>query len=355
MPGSGNFKTSYKEDSAIFDTPSKKLWAGIFIVFLTILPIFLPKYYIHLLNMILLASIGALMLNFLVGYAGLISFGQAAFLASGAFTSAILTSTFHAPFWCCLPASGVVGMLLGILAGLPATRLKGPYLVLSTIAVHYIVTVAASLYQAKVGYTSGIALPSPELFGLAFTTSFRWYYFLLVATLVVTAMSINIERSGVGRVWKAIGSRDIAALALGVNVAYYKVLAFAFTSAVTAMAGALSAFYMNYATVDEYTLWLSISYLAMVIVGGVGSVLGSFLGAFFITLMPYGISEVAGLLNLPLHLSYYRYALQWTFFGVLIIIFLIVEPKGLVEVWRHIKNYFEQWPLKFFRAPTTVR
>ncbi|MFH1640250.1 MAG: branched-chain amino acid ABC transporter permease [Chloroflexota bacterium] len=354
MPGSGNFKTGYAADSAIFDTPSKKLWAWAFIALLLVLPLVLPKYYVHLLNVVLLASIGTLMLNFLIGYTGMISFGQAAFLASGAFTTAILTHYLHAPFWLCLIAAGLVGALLGTLAGLPAIRLRGAYLVLSTIAIHYIVTVNASLYQAKVGYTAGIAIPEPVLFGFILNTSFRWYYLLLIAVLAVTIVSINIERSAVGRIWKAIGSRDIAAMALGVNVAYYKVLAFAFTSAVTAMAGALSAFYMSYVSVDEYTLWLSVTYLAMVIVGGAGSILGSFLGALFITMLPYVISELADL-TLPTQLGYYRFALQWALFGVIILVFLIMEPEGLTGIWRRVKTYFEQWPLRYFKTPNTVR
>ncbi len=355
MPGSGHFKTSYQADSAVFDTPGKKLWAVSFLCFMALLPLLLPRYYVHLLNTVLLASIGALMLNFLVGYAGLLSFGHAAFLASGAFCTAVLTASFQAPFWLCLAASGLVGALLGALAGLPAIRLRGPYLVLSTIAVHYIVTVAASLYQARVGYTAGIYIPQPAIFSLALNTSFRWYYFLLAAVIIVTLVSINIERSAIGRIWRAIGSRDIVALALGVDVAYHKVFAFAFTSGITAVAGALGVFYTNYASIDEYTIWLSVTYLAMVIVGGIGSILGSFLGAFLITLLPFMISETADLVQLPFHLSHYRYAVQWSLFGLLILIFLIIEPEGLVGIWHHLKNYFEQWPLKYFKAPSTVR
>lgn len=173
--------------------------------------------------------------------------------------------------------------------------------------------------------------------------------------IIVAAISLNVERTYLGRTWRAIGSRDIAAHALGINVGYYKVLAFTFTSAITAIAGALSAYYMNYVSIDEYTLWLSITYLAMVIVGGAGSVLGSFFGAFFITLLPYGISAIVDTFNLPLQMGYIRYAAQWAVFGLLILAFLIIEPEGLVGIWRKIRNYFEQWPLKYFKPPNTVR
>lgn len=164
LPGSGHFKTTYQADSAIFDTPTKRWAIGIIMAVFFILPFLLPKYHIHLLNTVMIAAMGALMLNFLVGSAHLISFGNAAFMASGAFTAAILSKTFGLPFWACIIAAGAVGALLGTLAGLPAIRLKGPYLVLSTIAIHYIVTVTAALYQSKVGFTAGLELPSRSYF-----------------------------------------------------------------------------------------------------------------------------------------------------------------------------------------------
>jgi branched-chain amino acid transport system permease protein len=153
----------------------------------------------------------------------------------------------------------------------------------------------------------------------------------------------------------AIRDRDIAAEAIGVNLAYYKVLAFTFTSGVTAMVGALGAYYSNYAAAEEFTIWLGIFYIAMVIIGGMGSILGSFLGAILVVLLPYFLDGLFEVIRVPPRLETYFFAVEFAIFGLLIALFLVLEPEGLVGMWRRIKTYFELWPLKYLRAPTTTR
>lgn len=357
MPGSGHFKVSYQGDMAIYPTPFRRFWLGVLLVALVAFPLLASSYIIHLGNLVLLASVGALMLNLLTGYTGLLSLGHAAFLAAGAFTVAGLVINFNPPppFWLTVPAAGVVGAILGFLAGIPALRLRAVYLILSTISIHYIVTLAASLYQSGTGNIAGISIPDASLGPLVLDKAWEWFYFLLAVTVAVTAFSINLVRSRIGRAWMAIRDRDIAAASLGVNLAYYKILAFTFTSGVTAMAGALGAYYMNYAAAEEYTIWLGIFYIAMIIVGGMGSILGSFLGTLVITLVPYLLDGLFDWIRVPPRLETYFFAVEFSVFGLLMALFLILEPDGLVAIWRRIRTYFELWPLKYLRALTTTR
>jgi len=295
------------------------------------------------------------MLNLLTGYTGLISLGHAAFLCAGAFTAAGLAVNFNTPFWLNVLAGGAAGAALGFLAGLPALRLRAVYLILSTVAIHFTVTLAASLYQSYGGYIAGIPMPTATLGPLKLDSSFKWYYFLFVVAGMATVFAINLVRSRIGRAWMAIRDRDIAASALGVNLAYYKILAFTFTSGVTALAGALGAYYMSYAAAEEFTIWLGIAYIAMVIIGGMGSIVGSFLGAFFVTLLPYTLSGLFDWLGISGRLETYFFAVEFAVFGLFIALFLIIEPEGLIGIWRRIRIYFELWPLKYLRAPTTTR
>ncbi len=357
MPGSGHFKTSFQKDMAVFDTPFRKLWLGILLAAVVAFPFFAPRYYIHLGNLVLLSSIGALMLNILTGYTGLISLGHAAFLAAGGFTVAALVISFNPPppFWVTVPVAGVVGALLGLLASLPALRLRAVYLILSTVSIHYIVTLTVSLYQSGAGFISGINVPVGTIGPLKLENSKVWFYFLLAVTILVTIVCINLVRSRIGRAWMAIRDRDIAAAALGVNVAYYKILAFTFSSGVTAIVGALGAYYLNFAAAEEYTIWVGIFYIAMIIVGGIGSILGSFFGAIIITLTPYLLDGLFHWINVPPRFQAYFFAIQFATFGLLVAMFLILEPGGLVALWRKLRTYFEMWPLKYHRAPTTTK
>jgi branched-chain amino acid transport system permease protein len=346
MRGSGHFKTSYQYDMAIIDTPFRRFWLGMLLLSAVAFPLIAPGYFVHLANLGLLASTGAIMLNLLTGCTGLISLGHAAFLCSGAFTAAILATHFNSPFWVNVPMAGLVGAVLGCLVGLPALRLRAVYLILSTVAIHFTITLAAALIQSRGGYVSGYQVPTAVILGLKLDNSLKWYFFLLIVTGIVTVFAVNLLRTRVGRAWMAVRDRDVAASALGVNVASYKILAFTFTSSVTAMAGALGAYYMNYAAVEEYHMELGINYIIMIIIGGLGSIIGSFIGAFFVTLLPYVLS---GLFNSTeiLGKSEGLFALQFASSGFLIALFVIIEPEGFMGIWRRVQKYFALWPLKY--------
>lgn len=354
--GSGLFKTSYKGDMALFGSPFLKFWAVFLAVVLFLPPFILPSYYLHIVNLIALACIGALGLNMLTGYTGLISLGHAGFLAVGAFTTAALAARLGLPFILVLPAAILLGALAGLLAGLPALRLRAVYVILATIAMQFIIVLIANDFETRSGHTGGIPVEAPSIGPLALNSPIKWYFLIIIVTLMVSIFCINLLRTKVGRAWMAIRDRDIVAWALGVNIGYYKVLAFVFSSAIASLAGSLGAYYIGFATTSEFTIWLSMFYLAMIIVGGLGSIMGSFLGAILITVLPYGLSDIFGALKVPSWLEGRIFAAQYALFGLIIALFLILEPEGLVGMWRKwVRPYFELWPFKFRKSISTTK
>jgi branched-chain amino acid transport system permease protein len=350
-------KTSYSKELVIdaFDTPFRKknVLAGVLILLL--IPVVCGNYLIHIINMAAFAAIGALALNLLCGNAGLLSLGQAGFMASGAFTTAILGERFGMPAWVVLPSAGVVGAVLGFLAGLPSLRLKGMYLGLSTLAVHYLIVYALSEYQYYGGSGFGITIKTSEAGPLALGSDKVWYFILCSCVFIVALFIKNLLRSRPGRAWIAIHNRDIAAEIIGINIGFYKILAFVVSSSITAMSGSLYAYYTKVATIDEYSFAMTVSYLAMIIVGGLGSILGSLIGAFIVTCLPFLLMAVVDHLEITGAIKNYFFAVQSGFFGMIIILFLLVEPLGLTEIWRRIRTYFQLWPFKFKPLAVTKR
>ena len=353
-PKSPYLKTSYSKDMALtaFDSPFKKKWMAVGILLLILFPLIASKYAIHIANLIAIASVGALALNLLCGNAGLLSLGHAGFLASGAFTTAIISTKFGLPISVVLPTAALVGAVLGVIAGLPALRLKGMYLGISTLAVHYVIMYFLSEYQFYGGFGFGISIEDPKVGDFILSTERQWYIFLCVLVWIVGIFIRNLLRSRPGRAWTAIQNRDIAAEVMGINIGYYKVLAFVVSTSITAVAGSIYAYYTNVASVAEYSFGLTISYLAMIIVGGLGSVLGSILGSFLITLVPFILMYFVDLFKISGVVKDYFFSVQSGIFGLIIIVFLLAEPLGLVEIWRRIRDYFMLWPFRY--KPLTI-
>lgn len=356
-PKSPYLKVSYSKDMVIgaFDTPFRRKWMIVGIFVLVLFPFMANKYLIHLANLIAIASISALALNLLCGSAGLLSLGHAGFLAAGAYTTAIMTVNFGMPIWVVLPVSAVVGALLGLIAGLPSLRLKGMYLGISTLAIHYVIIYALEEYEYFVGYGYGITIKDPNLGPFILSTEKEWYFVLCFIVWMAAIYIKNLVRSRPGRAWVAIHNRDIAAEIMGINIGYYKVLAFIVSTSITSLAGSIYAYYTNVASVAEFNFGLTISYLAMIIVGGLGSVLGSLMGAFLITLVPFMLMYVVDFFEIAGVVKDYFFAVQAGFFGVIIIFFLLVEPLGLAEIWRRVRDYFMLWPFKYKALMVTKR
>jgi len=350
-------KTSFDKDMVIeaFDTPFRKKCAVLGLFILVAFPFVAGGYFVHIANLIAISCIGALALNLLCGNAGLLSLGHAGFMASGAFTTAIMTLHFKMPIWIVLPIAGVVGAILGFIAGLPSLRLKGIYLGLSTLAMHHLIHYGCSEYQFHGGFGFGIRIEDPRI-GPLIVADDRVWYFVLWILVGLTALYIkNLLRSRPGRAWIAIHNRDIAAEIIGINIGYYKVLAFIISSMITAMAGSLYAYYTNVASIDEYSFILTIYYLAMIIVGGMGSILGSLTGAFLITILPFTFLYIFDFFEVSGVMKNFFFAVQSGIFGVVIILFLLIEPLGLVEIWRRVRTFFQLWPFRFKPLQVTKR
>jgi branched-chain amino acid transport system permease protein len=301
-----------------------------------ILPFFISGFVLDVMNRTLLAFIAAVALNILIGYAGQVSLGHAGFLAVGAFTTAIVNREMGFPFIPTLLIAAIVGMILGLFVGLPSLRLKGLYLALGTLGIHYIIVYLGGEYQFRWNYNTGIIIENPKLGPIVLDSGIKWFYFLAAFSSVVWVYCWNLTRTRTGRAWMALRDRDIAAASMGVNVAAYKLRAFVFSSGMTSLAGSLGAFYIHFVSVDAFTFYLTIEYIAMVIIGGLGSILGSFLGAAFVTVLPHVIDDLVDLLGTSGRIASHIFAVKFSFFGLLMVIFLIFEPQGILGIWNRV-------------------
>jgi len=345
-PASGYFRTSYERDDALVDTRAQRLWLAAFCVAAAAFPVLAGAFALELANQVLLTSIGAVALMLLTGYAGQISLGHAGLLAAGAFTTGVLFKEFGAPFWVTLPGSALVGAAIGLVFGLPSLRLRGLYLAVSTLALHFLVIHAGQEYETRRGHSTGVVIDPPEIGGWALNDPTAWYFVLLVAAAATVLFSLNLLRSKTGRAWRAIHGREAVAEALGIDVKAAKLSAFVVSCTLTSIAGCLFAYYRGFVSSEAFSLFLTIQYVATVIIGGIGSVLGAILGTFFVVLLPYAIEALAAAVGLGERLSAVVFAVNYAAFGLVMIAFLVFEPQGLVGIWRRVQAWFLLWPFK---------
>jgi len=350
---SGVFKTSYAADMALYPLPIAR-WTvlAIVVLFGVILPLSLHEYYLSIINLSLIAIVGALGLNILVGYTGQISIGHAGFMSVGAYTAANLAVKLDLPFWITLPAGGLMAALVGVIVGIPSLRIKGLYLAIATLAGQLIIEWIINHTPAiSGGAQASIQVPRPSLWGYDFRTQDQLYFFLLFFAALAIVATLNLVRSRIGRAFVAIRDQDIAAEIIGINIYRYKLLSFAISSFYAGVCGVLYTYYLGIANYEQFQIVVSIDYLAMIIIGGLGSVLGSIFGAVFITMLPIvlrlAMEPLAGLFFSPGEMSSVIASTRLVLFGGLIIFFLVVEPEGLNRLWRNIRNYFRVWPFSY--------
>ena len=331
-------------------------WSSVFVGILALLalPVVLPPFWVHLVNGCLIAVIGAVALNLLTGNARLVSLGQAAFLGIGAFAAGLVQRAYNVPFPMALGCAALAGGLVGYVVAQLSLRLRALYVAVTTLVLHFAVVTLFSFVQAVFLDSSGILLPLPSLGVLELRTPTQWYYLLLAITALVVLGALNLLRSFIGRRWIAVGEHDVAAEALGVSIRQAKVSAFTITSAVTAFAGALSAYYVGTVSFESYTFGLAIAYLAMIIVGGIGSVLGSVLGAVLIMLLPYLLDQMSVIADLKFRPNILA-GIHQIVFGTLIVAFLLFEPRGLAEIWRRVRVAVSNWPFQYRSVSRTAR
>jgi branched-chain amino acid transport system permease protein len=312
----------------------------------------LHEYYLSIINLSLIAIVGALGLNILVGYTGQISVGHAAFMSVGAYTAANLAVNLGLPFWITLPAGGLMAALVGAIVGIPSLRIRGLYLAIATLAGQLIIEWIINHTPAiSGGAQASIQVPRPALWGYELRSQGQLYFFLLFFAALAIVATLNLVRSRIGRAFVAIRDQDIAAEIIGINIYRYKLLSFAISSFYAGVCGVLYTYYLGIANYEQFQIVVSIDYLAMIIIGGLGSVLGSILGAIFVTMLPIvlrlAMEPLAGLFFSPGEMSSVIASTRLVLFGGLIIFFLAVEPEGLNRLWRNIRNYFRVWPFSY--------
>ena len=344
----GDFKESYLEDEKIFQTYWVKFWLFILLLILLVLPLYTNAYVLYVANIIGFAIIGAVGLNILTGFTGQISLGHAAFIGVGGYATAILVTRLGIPFWIAMPMAGFVAAATGMFIGIPSLRVKGLYLVIATLAAQFILEYVFVHWESMTHGIRGINVPAPSFMGFVFDTEDKFYYLTLAMVLLAVGFARNVVRSKWGRAFVAIRDRDLAAEIMGINLFRYKLVAFGLSSFYAGIAGALWVSFMKVVTPEHFPFSLSIQYLAMVIVGGLGSILGSIFGAVFMTLVPELLNVLTSLAKswVP-GLEHVFLPMKDVIFGVLIVSFLIFEPHGLAEIWHRIKNFFNLWPFSY--------
>lgn len=351
--------TNYRQDLSLTPTNWHITALIVGVAIALIFPFYVGQKWMTIGNIALVAVVGSVALMILTGFCGQISLGHAAFLALGAYTSAVLGNRWGLPFWLLVPAGGMVAALIGVAVGFFALRLKGLYLAIVTIGLIFIVNhTLLSLPKLTKGL-SGITVPvlwwfkgdpagiyePTKLLGVELTFERKLYFIFLVVAAIVCWVASNLARSNAGRAMMAVRDHDIAAAALGVNPSRTKVMAFALSSFFAGVAGALYGMQQQYITVDPFNLILSIEFIAMIVLGGIGSVWGAVAGALAFTMLR-PIAETVGS-KLP-YIERLSSAQQSTvLFTVLIVVILIFEPLGLQGVWMRVKRYFQAWPFRY--------
>ena len=343
----GTFDETYKQDIAIIRTPGRwiALIASLAIFFL--IPLFGSYYLVSFLNSLAITIIAVLGLQIVTGYCGQVSFGQAAFMAVGGYTSAILTQKFGFSFWVALPLAGIFTGIYGLIGGAPSMRIKGFYLAVATIAIHF-VTMWLLLHLNITGKSMGITVDPPLIGSFEFDTDERMFYLIMPALLVLTYAARNLVRTRVGRALVAVRDNDLAAQVMGVNIFYYKLLAFFISCFYAGIAGSLWAHLTLVCHPEQFTLLNALWFIGMLIVGG-GSIPGVFFGVIFVRVLdelvlvfsPYLADLFPWLGSAP------AAGLGVTAFGIVLALFLIREPRGLAHRWEIMKASARFYPFAY--------
>ena len=346
---------SYRQDERIFRTRFMRAWFVILLVIVAV--VFLGstagiganEYHYFIMNLILINLIAATGLQLLIGFTGLLSLGHAAFMGVGAYTSALLVTKWGGPFLLSIFAAGLVAAFFGIIVGIPSLRIKGFYLMVATIAFQFVIEYIIIHWDSVTRGIRGIELPTPHLFGISIERNQSYFLLLFFLTVFLMWGAKNITRSKIGRAFIAIRDNDVSAEIIGIPIFPYKLLSFSISAFYAGVAGALFVGLLRTAIPEDYHFLNSIIFLAMVLVGGLGRLVGTVFGVVFITLVPVLLDLVVSYIanvydpNFTILLG----PLKEFVFGGLIVLFIILEPEGLVGVWIRIRDYFKIWPLPY--------
>lgn len=370
MRGRRALYTSYASDQAPLNTPAKRLWFGALIAGLLALPFLATAEITALFAIAFVSAVGAIGLNIVTGYAGQVSLGHAFFLGVGAYTAAVLGGEpgravlgYGLDIWVWLPAAGLAAALIGLMVAPLAARLKGLYLAIVTLG---LVFVGEHVFREARFITGGVGTGRSaarltflgerfdrrtSLGDLAITREMKLYLLTLVVLVILGVLSHNLTRSAIGRAFAAVRDRDIAAEVMGVGLLRHKVIAFGVSSFYAGVAGALLSIVTGFIEPGTYNLLLSVQFLAMVLIGGVATLSGSLFGAGLVILLPRLVQELPRFLPFVTGQStgglITTFQLQTLLYGVFIVVFVILEPRGLFGLWVRVRNYWRAWPFSY--------
>jgi len=365
-PGFGRIVTSYRQERRLLRTPGRIVVLVIALAFVFLLPMVLLQHSLFgipisdsqllgiglpQVNLTLIAIMGAISLNLLVGYTGLISLGHAAFFAVGAFAAGFLGTQLQLPFPLVLLGAGVAGAIVGLLIGLPSLRLQGLYLMLATLALHFVVIFVFLQYQIGNFSPAGIPYLSPEIGPLIIDDDQKWYVLLLIAAVLLLLGVRNLLRTRQGRSFIAVRDHEIAAASMGINVPRVRLTSFALSSFVVSVVGALYAYYLGNIGEGSFTLNFVIGYFAMIIIGGMGSMAGPVFGAILWSMLPQVIQTIAKQVpaSTPFFgqvLNAYQGFVVLVIVAILLLVILRFRPGGLNDYWQTLKGGVTKWPYR---------
>lgn len=346
---SGYFKERYGDLIVLTDSAAVKAWTAALLAALVLAPLVLGSFVLAHLTIILFTLVGALGLTVLTGFTGLISLGHVGFLTLGAYAYAIGVTRLGLPPELALLLSAVVPALFGLIVGIPSLRLHGLYLAITTLAFSHIVSAAILAGGKFTGAGRGIMIQRPTMLGVDLSGDRSFYWFCLLVCVLAMLVTMNVRRSYVGRALVAIRDNDIAARTMGIDLVSFKLLAFLISAALTGVAGALMGMYMSIVSVEGFPFLLSIEALAIVIVGGLGSVLGAVFGTVFIVSMPELVNGLVSTFGGRLQelMTTSAHEIKSVLYGLAIIGFLRFDPRGLQGIWNDVRHAWSHWPLRY--------
>jgi branched-chain amino acid transport system permease protein len=357
------FKTSYEQDLGLFGDAVQRNWYVVLLATLLALPWLVPEYVVDL-SLVFIYGLCGLSLMVLAGYTGLVSLGHAAFLGVGAYAHVYFTQTLGLPWVLAVALAAALTAAVGVVVGLPALRMTGVYLTIATLAFALIIQEVFARWEHVTGGLKGRAVDKPVVFGVPLGGDVPFYFLCLAVLAGGLWLTANLLRSPTGRAWVAIRDSEIAAQSMGVNLALYKTMAFAYSAALMGVAGALFAHKIGFMAPDIFSVLLSIQLLLMVVVGGLGSLHGALFGAVFVALLPVAISQARDVVPTWIgrvlavagkgagdaaFTAADRFVkqpgLEPGIFGLILVLFILFEPLGIYGRWLKIRLYFSTFPL----------
>jgi len=344
----GTRNYTYAQDMAIFRTKTHWVLLLVLLVILFTAPLYWGNYWLGVANLIGITIIAATGLNILTGYCGQLSIGHAGFIAVGAYTAAVLTNRLELPFLVGLICAGLIAGLIGMIFGIPSLRVKGFYLAITTIAAQFIIIWVINHWTSVTGGFNGISVPPASIGGITFISQTSQFYLIMVITVLVIFLAKNLARTRVGRAFVAVRDNDLAAEVMGINLFRYKLIAFFIGCFLAGIAGSLLAHWIGFMNAENFTLMDSILYIGMIIIGGLGTVTGPIFGAIFIRMLQQGITFIAPVLEQTFALpAGFTTGIGPMVFGLAIVLFLILEPRGLAHRWQLFKASYRLWPFSY--------